>query len=222
MHRSVKSVLVVLASLLVAPAAPWRRRTARPATPPATSSRRATTAGCRSPTNSTDQLPLYDGLTPLRGNVTAAGHRQPLPARELRADRRDARGADRPPGLKLIYDSYGIPHVYGKTRADVAFGAGWATARDRGLLLQLGRGPARVAVADVPGIDAFALVTSAQSFVPEPRDRGARDRRRRTCSSRPTARRAARSSPTHRRTPTASTPTGRRTTSTSRRRPSTT
>ena len=40
------------------------------------------------------------------------------------------------------------------------------TARDRGLLLQLGRGPARVAVADVPGIDAFWLVTSGQSFVP--------------------------------------------------------
>ena len=40
------------------------------------------------------------------------------------------------------------------------------TARDRGLLLQLGRGPARVAVADVPGINAFGLVTSGQSFVP--------------------------------------------------------
>jgi len=40
------------------------------------------------------------------------------------------------------------------------------TARDRGLLLQLGRGPARAAVADVPGINAFGLVTSGQSFVP--------------------------------------------------------
>ena len=72
------------------------------------------------------------------------------------------------PGLTLIYDDYGVPHVYGKTRADVAFGAGWTTARDRGLLIQLGRGPARVAVADVPGINAFGLVTSAQSFVPSP------------------------------------------------------
>ena len=48
----------------------------------------------------------------------------------------------------------------------MAFGAGWATARDRLLLLLLGRGPARAAVADVPGIDAFSLVTSGQSFVP--------------------------------------------------------
>ena len=72
------------------------------------------------------------------------------------------------PGLRLVYDDYGVPHVYGKTRADVAFGAGWTTARDRRLLILLGRYPARVAVADVPGIDAFGLVTSAQTFVPSP------------------------------------------------------
>ena len=35
------------------------------------------------------------------------------------------------PALRLVYDAYGVPHVYGKTRADVAFGAGWTTARDR-------------------------------------------------------------------------------------------
>src|SRR5262249_41300380 len=38
--------------------------------------------------------------------------------------------------------------------------------RDRGLLIQLGRDPARVAVADVPNIDAFSLVTSGQTFTP--------------------------------------------------------
>ncbi len=116
--------------------------------------------------NSTDQLPLYSGLTPLRDNVTQADINrfflpedfQPIgPTHEEQTGR---------PGLRLIYDSYGVPHIYGQTRADVAFGAGWATARDRGLLLTLGRGPARVAVADVPNLDAFSLVTSGQSFVP--------------------------------------------------------
>ncbi len=33
------------------------------------------------------------------------------------------------PGTKIIYDSYGVPHVTGKTSADLAFGAGWVTAR---------------------------------------------------------------------------------------------
>ncbi|MFN8600446.1 MAG: penicillin acylase family protein [Candidatus Binatia bacterium] len=116
--------------------------------------------------NSRDQLPLYAGLTPLRDNVTMADiddlflpeDFQPIaPAREEITGR---------PGLNLIYDAYGVPHVYGETRDDVAFGAGWATARDRALLLQVGRNPARVAVADVPNIDAFSLVTSLQAFTP--------------------------------------------------------
>jgi acyl-homoserine lactone acylase PvdQ len=118
--------------------------------------------------NSTDQLPLYAGLTPLRDDVTREDidrfflpeDFQPIaPAREEVTGR---------PGLTLVYDAYGIPHVYGATREDVAFGAGWTTARDRGLLIQVGRGPARVAVADVPNIDAFSLVTSIESFTPSP------------------------------------------------------
>ena len=116
--------------------------------------------------NSTDQLPLYAGLTPLRGDVSRADIERfflPEDFEPIGETHEEETGR---PGLRLIYDSFGVPHVYGRTRADVAFGAGWTTARDRGLLLQLGRGPARVAVADVPNIDAFGLVTSAQSFVP--------------------------------------------------------
>ena len=127
--------------------------------------------------------------------------------RTSRRSARPTRSTTGRPGLRLIYDAYGVPHVYGKTRADVAFGAGWATARDRGLLLQLGRGPARVAVADVPGIDAFSLVTSGQSFVPERRRPRRSSPSSGTCSSTPTATRAGRSSPTPRPRPTASTPT---------------
>jgi acyl-homoserine lactone acylase PvdQ len=116
--------------------------------------------------NSTDQLPLYSGLTPLRDNVTRADiDRFYLPENFQPIGQTHEEMTGRP-GLRLIYDSFGVPHIYGQTRADVAFGAGWATARDRMLLLQLGRDPARVAVADVPNIDAFSLVTSGQTFVP--------------------------------------------------------
>jgi acyl-homoserine lactone acylase PvdQ len=116
--------------------------------------------------NSTDQLPLYSGLSPLRDNITPADldsfylseDFQPIGATQEEPTGR--------PGVQILYDSYGIPHVTGQTREDVAFGAGWVTARDRGLLLQIGRGPARVAVADVPNLDAFSLVTSVQSFTP--------------------------------------------------------
>jgi acyl-homoserine lactone acylase PvdQ len=117
---------------------------------------------------STDQLPLYDGLTPLRGNVRLTDiNRLFLPENFKPVGKTTTIDTGRK-GTRLVYDEYGVPHVYGKTRADVAFGAGWTTARDRALLIQLGRYPARVAVADVPGIDAFGLVTGAQQFVPSP------------------------------------------------------
>lgn len=116
--------------------------------------------------NSLDQLPLYDGLTPLRGNVTDADIEElflPEDFKPIGETREEATGR---PGTTILYDEFGIAHITGETRDDLSFGAGWVTARDRSLLVSLGRGPARVAVADVPGINAFGLVTSAQTFIP--------------------------------------------------------
>src|SRR6478735_3737339 len=169
-HRGrIVAVSVVLAMVLLAcaPVDPLGRpSTTRPVErsrsilPPGNYGGLPTTA------NSLDQIPLYDALTPLRGNVTDADiDRDYLPENfaPVGATHEEPTGR---PGTKILYDAYGVPHISGRTRADLAFGAGWVTARDRGLLLQLGRGPARVAVADVPGINAFGLVTSAQTFVP--------------------------------------------------------
>jgi acyl-homoserine lactone acylase PvdQ len=69
-------------------------------------------------------------------------------------------------GVTVRRDAWGVPHIEGRTRADVAFGAGWATAEDRGLLLQLIRGPGRLAALDVPGIDPLAVL--GQQFTPSP------------------------------------------------------
>lgn len=120
------------------------------------------------PTNddSLDQLPLYDALTPLRGDVTDADIEEfflPQDFAPIGETAIEETGRD---GLTIEYDEFGIPHITGETRDDVSFGAGWVAARDRALLIDLGRGAARVAVADVPGIDAFSLVTSGQTFVP--------------------------------------------------------
>ncbi len=65
---------------------------------------------------SRDQLPLYDALTPLRGHVTDADiQRNYLPEdfKPIGATQEIATGR---PGLRLIYDAYGIPHIYGQTR----------------------------------------------------------------------------------------------------------
>jgi acyl-homoserine lactone acylase PvdQ len=163
MRRAVSAVAVVLAALAVAPAAlAADGDTARYILPP------GNYGGLPPNDDSRDQLPLYDALTPLRGNVTAADiERLFLPENFLPIGQAREEQTGRP-GLRLIYDEYGIPHVYGETREDMAFGAGWVTARDRALLLQLGRGPSRVAVADVPNIDAFDLIGDLASFEPSP------------------------------------------------------
>jgi len=116
--------------------------------------------------DSLDQLALYDGLTPLRGNVTdddIDSFFLPADFEPIGATTEEDTGRE---GLTLLYDEFGVPHITGETRADVAFGAGWATVRDREFLINFGRGPARVAVADIPGVNAFSLVTSATPFVP--------------------------------------------------------
>lgn len=116
--------------------------------------------------HSLDQLPLYDALTPLRGNVTDADIDQFfLPQNFAPVGATTVIDTGRA-GLTLEYDQYGIAHIMGETREDVAFGAGWVTVRDRELLIQFGRWPARAAVADIPGVNAFALVTSATPYVP--------------------------------------------------------
>jgi hypothetical protein len=109
------------------------------------------------PTNddSLDQLPLYDGLTPLRGEVSDADIETHFLAQDFEPVGETVEEPTGRAGTTILYDEFGVAHITGETREDLAFGAGWVSARDRGLLIDLGRGPARAALADVPGIDAF-------------------------------------------------------------------
>ena len=117
--------------------------------------------------NTTDQAKLYDALTPLFGGVAASDIRRYFKPAPLGAAPGKAQKRERPrPGLTIVRDRFGVAHVTGKTESDVAYGAGWVTAADRGLLLQLIRGPARVSALDVPGLDPLALALSGKSFVP--------------------------------------------------------
>ncbi|MEM9519312.1 MAG: penicillin acylase family protein [Actinomycetota bacterium] len=120
------------------------------------------------PTNddSLDQLELYDGLTPLRDEISDADidasflpmNFEPVGDTEVLDVGRD--------DVTVTYDDFGVPHIVSETRAGLAFAAGWVTGRDRGLLIDFGRGPSRAAIADIPGLDAFSLVTSATPYVP--------------------------------------------------------
>jgi acyl-homoserine lactone acylase PvdQ len=119
----------------------------------------------RFPPTTSDQLPLYDGLTP-HATVTARDL-----TRYFKSERFGVTGkvvrVERPrPGVRILRDRWDVPHVYGKARADVEFGAGYATAEDRYVFMEQLRGPGRIAALDVPGIDPFALAVSGRQFVP--------------------------------------------------------
>lgn len=108
------------------------------------------------------QARMYDRLTPLFDRVTdadlrrtfksaALGTRGQCPCRREAVPRR---------GVRIVRDRYGVPHVTGRDRLDLAWAAGWVVAADRELLLRLTRYPARFAALDAPGVDPLELLTS--------------------------------------------------------------
>ena len=98
-------------------------------------------------------------------------------------------------GVTITRDAFGVAHVTGTTEANVAYGAGWVTAADRGLLLQLLRGPARVAALDVPGLDPLALALTGRASCRAPRPRRSSRTSSTPCArSAPSGRRSSRSS----------------------------
>jgi acyl-homoserine lactone acylase PvdQ len=116
--------------------------------------------------NTRDQALMYDALTPRGGAVTPAHIGQTFKRAPLGAAVPGGRRERPRSGVTIVRDPFGVAHVTGKTEADVAYGAGWVTAADRGLFLQLIRGPARIAALDVPGLDPLALALSGKTFVP--------------------------------------------------------
>ena len=75
--------------------------------------------------NSLDQLPLYDGLTPLRDNVSDADIERLFLPEDFQPIGETQEEATGRPGTTILYDEFGVPHITGETREDMAFGAGW-------------------------------------------------------------------------------------------------
>jgi hypothetical protein len=114
------------------------------------------------------QAQLYNALTPLFDNVQPNDLFTDFKSEKLGVD------TDGPttqevvpfPGVTLLRDRFNIPHVYATTRDASIETAGWIAAEDRGLLLQLARNDARVAVIDAPGLTAVGLISQGATFRP--------------------------------------------------------
>jgi acyl-homoserine lactone acylase PvdQ len=117
--------------------------------------------------HSTDQAKLYDALTPLRDKVTAGDVVRDFKPEPLWTGREKAVRVEHPGhGVRILRDSFDVPHVFGRTEPDVFYGAGWAAAEDRGILMELARYAGRLACIDAPGFNAFAVALSGKQFVP--------------------------------------------------------
>jgi acyl-homoserine lactone acylase PvdQ len=116
--------------------------------------------------NSFDQGILYNELTPLQGNVTSEDLEKFFLSEKFGVSGPVASEEHPEAGLVIKRDKNYIPHVTGQTRDEVMFGSGWIAAKDRGLLLALGLGPAYAAALDVPGINPFELLLTGRSFRP--------------------------------------------------------
>src|SRR5262245_9550133 len=78
------------------------------------------------PTNvhSTDQLPLYDSLTPLRGDVSVGDIERLYKPEDFEPNGPTTMVETGRPGLRILRDAFGVPFIYGTTRDDVWFGIG--------------------------------------------------------------------------------------------------
>ena len=68
--------------------------------------------------------------------------------------------------LKVVVGDCSFDFIFAKTDDLLTWATGWVTAEDRHLLLDEARGATRIAALDVPGVNAFSLVTSLRTFVP--------------------------------------------------------
>ena len=117
--------------------------------------------------NAKKQAEMYNGLTPLFRNVqptdltkyfkSEAHEPADVVSTETLASR---------PGVTIKRDSFGVPHIYGVTDADVIYGAGWVMANDRGLLLNQARYNGLLAAIDAPGYSSIKLIQDLANFVP--------------------------------------------------------
>jgi acyl-homoserine lactone acylase PvdQ len=124
--------------------------------------------GYPTPPNANDQAKLYNALTPLFGHVTAKEIDKDFIPMTLGADIVGPSTQEDVPrvGVTIFRDKYNIPHVIGRTRDDVTWGAGWVMAEDRSILLNQARGDAYLAAINAPGYSAISLIGEGATFAP--------------------------------------------------------
>jgi acyl-homoserine lactone acylase PvdQ len=110
-------------------------------------------ANGRIPPHFADQQPLYENLVYADPTLTDAQVPKYFKDATFGVRPGDAGTTEHPePGLTIVRDrTYDVPHIYGDTRAEVMFGAGYAGAEDRLFLMDVLRHTARAQLAAFAG-----------------------------------------------------------------------
>src|SRR2546421_7650827 len=99
-----------------------------------------------------DQLPLYRDLVYADPALTNAQVGKYFKDATFGVKDSDVANTESPePGLTIVRDQWDVPHIYGKTRAEVMFGTGYAGAEDRLFLMDVLRNAARAQLASFAG-----------------------------------------------------------------------
>src|SRR5258708_16741372 len=83
-------------------------------------------------------------------------------------------------GTVILWDHFGVPHIFGETRADTEFGSGYASSEDRVFMMDVLRHYGRAKLSSflgpspsLPGMDCGIPQVDGGSGVEEPRYSGA-------------------------------------------------
>ena len=120
------------------------------------------------PPHFADQQPLYENL--VYGSPTLSDDQVPAYFKDATfgVQSSDVASTIAPrPGVTIVRDAaYGVPHIYGDTRADTMFGAGYAGAADRLFLMDVLRHTGRAELASFLGGGNAEADASQWGFAP--------------------------------------------------------
>ena len=124
--------------------------------------------GAAAPPHFTDQQPLYENLLYASPTLTNAQVPSYYKDATFGVKPGDVESTITPrPGVTIVRDAgYGVPHIYGDTRADVMFGAGYAAAADRLFLMDVLRHTGRAELSSVLGGSNAGADAQQWAFAP--------------------------------------------------------
>jgi acyl-homoserine lactone acylase PvdQ len=104
------------------------------------------------PPHFTDQLPLYENLVYADPTLTPSQVPRYFKDATFGVKSQNVALTEHPEaGLTIVRDRYDVPHIYGKTRAQTEFGAGYAAAEDRLFMIDVLRHVARAQLSSFVG-----------------------------------------------------------------------